>query len=635
MANIAEDLKNIKSAILGRDVRASIHDGIDAINKDCTERLNRQDDKLTKQDTIIENNVARQDSLERKYDEQIKNIASSEPQNAEIVDARNGFDTLGKTLKQKIYHFSNVEEMKNCVNLVEGDVVETLGYYEENDGGGATYKIRLKEDADVEDGGSIHFLSNALVAELIISNVFVSSKQIGAIENNYLDIQKLYDIAKKYAVDICINGTYKVNTTVDCDKYIKIYGNGKLILDSYQPSTNDEVDYSPFIISGGGCISDLEFVSIADKIPRINKKAGFEIGYASNTCAVKINSSNCKIENIKTDFMTGVFMVGNSVNSMIDNINISNCYFNHAELAIFAQHASYCITDTCINMSTDVQSIYYHPFYCINIKNVIISDLNISTNDLVNPTDYITEYYINDVFHIFNPNSGKSEFDTYVSNNIKISNINISGLFNTLSTIKYHSKVIYSNINGTFKNSLFTISKYYKNIQLNNSVIHMNSIKTRTIDCTSEFANDDSIELNNTKIIYENSHSQLFGSCNLNLNNCKLIIPTGAVALPYNDSIANGYLRFNNCDFSISTISKLYLGLGEVEYKNCHFRNTYMASILDSTITEESKCKVINCHFDILRNLWNTQYQSENLFFTAYGYDSNTNKQKYISSIIQ
>lgn len=211
MANIANFLKSIKTAIYGREVRGAIHDGIDAINKDCTERLNGQDDKLTEQDTIIENNVARQDSLERKYDEQIKNIASSEPQNAEIVDARNGFTTLGKVLKQKIYHFSNVEEMRKCVNLVEGDVVETLGYYEENDGGGGKYNIRLKNTDDEDDGGSLHVISNGLVAELIIKNELLidnfGTKGDG-ITDDTLAIQKAFEYARSKNIKVFAN-TYK------------------------------------------------------------------------------------------------------------------------------------------------------------------------------------------------------------------------------------------------------------------------------------------------------------------------------------------------------------------------------------------------------------------------------------------
>ena len=67
MANIKTHLNNIKGALYGKDVRGSIHDGIDAINKE------------------VEGTTKRQVDLESTFDELIINAGNS---NAEIVDAR-------------------------------------------------------------------------------------------------------------------------------------------------------------------------------------------------------------------------------------------------------------------------------------------------------------------------------------------------------------------------------------------------------------------------------------------------------------------------------------------------------------------------------------------------------------------
>ena len=67
MANIKTHLNNIKGALFGKDVRGSIHDGIDAINKE------------------VEGTTKRQVDLESTFDELIINAGNS---NAEIVDAR-------------------------------------------------------------------------------------------------------------------------------------------------------------------------------------------------------------------------------------------------------------------------------------------------------------------------------------------------------------------------------------------------------------------------------------------------------------------------------------------------------------------------------------------------------------------
>ena len=67
MADIKTHLNNIKGALYGKDVRGSIHDGIDTINKE------------------IENTTSRQVDLENTFDQLVINAGNS---NAEIVDAR-------------------------------------------------------------------------------------------------------------------------------------------------------------------------------------------------------------------------------------------------------------------------------------------------------------------------------------------------------------------------------------------------------------------------------------------------------------------------------------------------------------------------------------------------------------------
>lgn len=69
MANIKKHLDNIKGALFGKDVRSSIHDGIDAINKE------------------VESTTNRQEHLEDTFDQLVINSGNS---NAEIVDARVG-----------------------------------------------------------------------------------------------------------------------------------------------------------------------------------------------------------------------------------------------------------------------------------------------------------------------------------------------------------------------------------------------------------------------------------------------------------------------------------------------------------------------------------------------------------------
>ena len=114
MADIKTHLNNIKGALFGKDVRTSIYDGIDAINKE------------------VEGTTKRQIDLESTFDELIINAGNS---NAEIVDARvkndgTSYSKLGDRLNEidsQLSHSENsiilnpVSKLKNvydakCVN---------------------------------------------------------------------------------------------------------------------------------------------------------------------------------------------------------------------------------------------------------------------------------------------------------------------------------------------------------------------------------------------------------------------------------------------------------------------------------------------------------------------------------------
>lgn len=108
---IQEILDNILHAVFGRDVRQSLHDGVKIANDICTETEKRQTE------------------LEKKYNEQIKNMTLESPSDAEIVDARiktDGtiYETLGTRLNEtdKTY-----DEVAGAKSKPDGTTYETLG----------------------------------------------------------------------------------------------------------------------------------------------------------------------------------------------------------------------------------------------------------------------------------------------------------------------------------------------------------------------------------------------------------------------------------------------------------------------------------------------------------------------------
>ncbi len=76
-------------------------------------------------------------------------------------------------------YFSSVSEMKKETRLISGMIVNTLGYYEANDGGGASYMI-VSSSLEEADDSYLISLDNGLKARLIVENNCVNILQLGA-----------------------------------------------------------------------------------------------------------------------------------------------------------------------------------------------------------------------------------------------------------------------------------------------------------------------------------------------------------------------------------------------------------------------------------------------------------------------
>lgn len=126
---VQEALQNILHAVLGKDVRQSIHDGIDTINKES------KADMEAKQ-AVIDIYTGKQDLLDKKYDNLLEEMSQANPSVAEVVDARlAGDSTQYAYLKDRldaIYRGTEID--LDSYNSISEYIVEHLNDLNEADG---------------------------------------------------------------------------------------------------------------------------------------------------------------------------------------------------------------------------------------------------------------------------------------------------------------------------------------------------------------------------------------------------------------------------------------------------------------------------------------------------------------------
>lgn len=124
--------------------------------------------------------------------------------------------------------FNNVQDLKNSPSLISGSFAKTLGYYEINDGGEATYFITstLNEN-ETENDLNIIKLNNGLYAHLVY-NTILNVKQFGMYCNNINDdgdlLQNIINFSKEGDIISFPNSLIKIGKEIEITKPIILKG---------------------------------------------------------------------------------------------------------------------------------------------------------------------------------------------------------------------------------------------------------------------------------------------------------------------------------------------------------------------------------------------------------------------------
>lgn len=408
-----------------------------------------------------------------------------------------------------MYHFENIEEMKNCLVLKDGDVCKTLGYYSANDGGGGTYKI-VNDNGLVSDEGNVHDLENGLKAKLINDDNYgrYNVKWFGVkgdgVCDDYEKLQYILNIGdgNTYLIP---DGTYMISQTLCIESRCNIEMANNAMIKAMEEMTD------LIIYNDGKTLGQAESKHITGGILNGNHKVEniLTIGNYAGFLLEELNVRNFKSKGIITRSQNSIQATGMKGNN-VSIRNYGQTYENTYGLYCNGGDAKYK------NITTvDVQTGVYNDQYCIfEVVHVWLSDVAINTgnvwqNSLVAHNKSSYGHFINCTMDTVRTGFYSENCVTRVTNCLVIGN----DLFYTNELASNYPCVFSKATNGYIIASNCSAHLNYGTNIINSSADSRN----RFINCSfgADSSNNASWDKTNYKDYYE-SDSQLTIAANVN-----------------------------------------------------------------------------------------------------------------------
>lgn len=294
--------------------------------------------------------------------------------NADVVDniniiALKNTELVAELIKEnkKTIIFDTVANMKNSSGLITGDFVKTYGFKTQNDNGGASYFVKVKEN-EVVDEMTIIALQNNLIAILLYDKT-INLKTLGAQANEDITahLQKAINILNGGTILIPA-GTYKITNTINfpnSQNLLLIKGENNLTeLDCYIETENA---YAFNCAAEDGNYKKISFENliIANKTENINV----------NGIYLRRNTETKIFENVTVRGFYDNIIIDNNWSIVINRLRCLNAKHN----GLAPLNSSSTLNNIQINNSIFQHNLNYN--LSVQGKNIVVMGSDFSNYD--------------------------------------------------------------------------------------------------------------------------------------------------------------------------------------------------------------------------------------------------------------
>lgn len=331
---------------------------------------------------------------------------------------------LNYTSQIKIYNtYNDLISDKN--NLQNNQKLQTLGYYNINDGGESLYYV-----TNIQDNNNYQIdLENGLFLTLILNNNTLNIKQVGCVGDGETDdtenLQKAFNICCDYNLVLFVpKNNFYISNSINIKSSINVKGESN---SSYKVGSEITVNIGD---------ENIEVFTSTDRTPRctfenikIQRKRTNNDGYPANVYAYGKSGICFGIDSNETVFnrccvigfgsvfnQTQIttcqecdFIYCNNIinsNNIVSAVNFMNCnmYVNGLLFDINSSIQNLNITDCWIEDFTSLLKNYHKPIQNFNITNSVLTNTNKGENYLIydNSENFSRQFFniINSVLYI-------------------------------------------------------------------------------------------------------------------------------------------------------------------------------------------------------------------------------------------